>query len=233
MAKTDTKQTDQQTATAEATQAAERENSPSDPQDNDTEPQTEASASTKTGRRTPQPEGQTLPSGDGAREGAEVDGGFDEPITDQGRPGTGGPTITRKEKEDKDDDFRNSQVAKNFRKLTGYKASDILALNERTHVVATTNGGKYQLNRKGNQVRHLQGPPIPKTFQNEDVSDTYIDERARTPFTGTAAAINASVHEQPAFTRGEQRNAANLSVAEAEAQLEAARERAENAGTGE
>ena len=186
-------------------------------------PQSESSGSTATRRRQPQPEGQTIPSGQPG------DGDYDEPITAQGF-GQTEPTITREEKgKDKEGDFRNSQVAKNFRKLTGYKAGDIMAVNERTHVIVTTNGGKYQLNRKGNQVRHLQGPPIPKTFQGDDLSDSYVDARARSPFTGTAAAINASVNEQPYATRGERANQAGIDADAAQAEAERRREAAENA----
>ena len=224
-------------ATQEATKAAEDAARTGDAGNEDTEnegqldegqtsdanlPQSESSGSTSTRRRQPQPEGQTIPSGQPG------DGDYDEPVTQASIPGDVGPTITREEKDD-NGDFRNSQVAKNFRKLTGYKAGDIMGVNERTHVIVTTNGGKYQLNRKGNQVRHLQGPPIPKTFQGEDLGDTYLDARARSPFTGTAAAINASVHEQPFATRGERANQAVNDAQAAEAEAERRREAAENA----
>lgn len=189
------------------------------------EPQTEASAGTKSGRRTPQPEGQTIPGGGGT----PSDDGYEEPITPQG-PGTAStqPTITRSEKLDDKNDFLKSKVVDNFCKITGVKRSDILGFNEQTRVIVTQQGGKYQLNAKGNQVRLLQGPEAPKSVEGKDLGDHYVDARARAPFVGTAASINASVHESPVGTRGETHNQAVMNAEAAEMEAERLREIVEN-----
>ena len=187
-------------------------------------PNTEASASTATRRRNPQPEGQTIPGGNG-------DDGYADPVTAQG-PGRASVqnTITRQDEDDDSEDWRKSKVITNFRKITGIKASDVIGFNEQTRVIVTAQGGKYQLNAKGNQVKHLQGPPAPKSLEGEGLGDRYVDARATSPFTGTAAAINASTLESPAGgARGEVANQLVQDADSLEAQAELAREKAENA----
>jgi len=49
-----------------------------------------------------------------------------------------------------------------FVKLSGYKASDLIGSRGSTRTFVTSNGGKYQLNQKGNELTTLQGPPYPK-----------------------------------------------------------------------
>lgn len=194
-------------------------------------PNTEASASTATRRRAPQPEGQTVPGGRGAVQGGGEDDGYANPVTAQG-PGQASVenTITRQNEDDDSDDWRKSKVITNFRKITGIKASDVIGFNEQTRVIVTAQGGKYQLNQKGNQVKHLQGPPAPKSLEGEGLGDRYVDARATSPFTGTAALINASVHESArGGARGEVANQLGQDADSLEAQAELAREKAENA----
>jgi hypothetical protein len=167
-------------------------------------------------RNVPQPEGQTIPS-DG---GLPQDDEYADPITAQG-PGQASVQPTNTSAKDGDDeDLRKGAVAKRFRALTGVKAGDILAINEQTRVVVTAAGGKYQLNKKGDQVRQLSGPEAPKS--------TAIDARARSPFTGTAAAINASSHESPSGAHAEVANQAEQDAEAAQTEAELRREIAEN-----
>ena len=49
-----------------------------------------------------------------------------------------------------------------FAKLSGYKTSDLIGSRGATRTFVTSNGGKYQLNQKGNELTTLQGPPYPK-----------------------------------------------------------------------
>lgn len=47
-----------------------------------------------------------------------------------------------------------------FLKRSGYSASEVDAYNERNRVFASTNGGKYHMNKRG-EIRILHGPTYP------------------------------------------------------------------------
>lgn len=79
---------------------------------------------------------------------------------------------------------------KKLAKALGKKSSQVLGFNEQTGVIVTDDGGKYQLSKNGKAVRHLSGPRPP-----EDMDVRLVDARVASPFSGTSAAINASVHE--------------------------------------
>jgi hypothetical protein len=175
----------------------------------DTATTTDATA-TDTKRDVPQPEGETVPSGS-----TPSTDGFEERTA---------PAV-----DSDDEDAKKASFVKRFRALTGVKASDIISVNEQTRVIVTAQGGKYQINRKGNQVQHLQGPPVPKSVAGEELGDKYLDARAASPFTGTAALINASVNEYPSGARGEMTNQLLQDADAAEAEAERRREAAENA----
>lgn len=57
-----------------------------------------------------------------------------------------------------------------FVKLTGVKESDIDGYNHDSVTFTTKQGGKYQMNAKGTQVRHLAGP-IPPGLADEIEAD--------------------------------------------------------------
>lgn len=53
---------------------------------------------------------------------------------------------------------REQKIVTAFTTVTGYREEQIIGVNERTLTVVTANGGKYQLNKAGNLLRHLSGP---------------------------------------------------------------------------
>lgn len=99
-------------------------------------------------------------------------------------------------------------------KAMGHKKSDILSFNAVTRVVVFTNGGKYQLSKNGKALRHLAGPQPPS-----DLDLSVQDARQRSPFVGTAAAING-----PAVVEDEDPAALRQRKAELQAELEAINE---------
>lgn len=70
----------------------------------------------------------------------------------------------------------DARVKAAFLKKTGYRESDILSSDYQRYTFVTKNGGKYQLNRKGTEVKVLQGPLPPRKKSIEapdpDVPDT-------------------------------------------------------------
>ena len=65
-------------------------------------------------------------------------------------------------------DVNNAPLRKNFLILTGYKVSDIIGFNEASRIFVTSNGGKYQLSKKGTQVKVLSGPNPPSLDEDKD-----------------------------------------------------------------
>lgn len=111
---------------------------------------------------------------------------FDAPVTRAAKLGTAEPTNTGPKKS-------APKLADSFQaalKALGLKTTDVLSFNEGTRVFVTSGGGKYQISKKGRGLRHLAGPPPPA-----DAKLDVVDARSRSPFVGTAAALNASVHE--------------------------------------
>lgn len=53
-----------------------------------------------------------------------------------------------------------------FYDKSGYKANDVDGHNEKSRVVITTNGGKYQVSKLG-RIRTLLGPRYPKEVVEE------------------------------------------------------------------
>ena len=49
-----------------------------------------------------------------------------------------------------------------FLRLTGLERSVVDGQNDRTLTFITTTGGKYQMNRRGTNVRIISGPEYPK-----------------------------------------------------------------------
>ena len=134
-----------------------------------------------------QPGGQTA-EGSGELGGVD-ESRFAEPVTRLTNLGTATAT------EVEDDEKKAKKPAKAAVAVAhafGLKRENVLGYNERTRVVVFDDGGKYQLSKDGKALRHLSGPKPPSDL-NLDV----LDARTRSPFTGTAAAINASVHELP------------------------------------
>ena len=113
---------------------------------------------------------------------------FEEPVTQLDNLGTKQDTRVRN-----DDDEDSGKVPTLFTSLTkalGLKNSQLLGFNERTRVAVYSNGGKYQVSKNRKSVRHLAGPKPPA-----DMKLNVVDARSRSPFVGTAAALNASVHD--------------------------------------
>ena len=164
-------------ADAEAAEDNEDNDTDGDEDDEDTTPQ---SPDTNTS-----PDGQTA-SGS-AELGASTDE-FDDPVTTLDALGTKSDTRVTKDTGDKDP--ATPTVFKQLTKALGHKSSDLLGWNERTRVAVYSNGGKYQVSKNGKSVKHLAGPTPPP-----DLKLNVIDARSRSPFSGTAAAINASVHD--------------------------------------
>jgi len=135
---------------------------------------------------------------------------FEEPVTKAHKIGVTEPTNTETKASKK-----TSSFASEFAKAIGRKPSAILSYNERTRTIVTNDGGKYQMSKKGKGVRHLAGPALPADLKLE-----VLDARSRSPFVGTAAAINASVHEdrssRTALLAREQELKAELSTVRAE-----------------
>jgi hypothetical protein len=142
------------------------------------------------------PDGQTA-SGS-AELGGDPDADFTEPVTRVSDLGEAKPTRIRKNGESDGD------VPKLFTGLTkalGHKPGDLLSFNERSRVAVYANGGKYQVSKNGKSLRHLAGP-LPPADLKLDVRDA----RFRSPFTGTAAALNApaaQVEQTPNQKRAE------------------------------
>lgn len=57
----------------------------------------------------------------------------------------------------------HEQVMSRFLALTGFALNDINGTNSRSYIFVTKSGGKYQMDRKGKQIKVLMGPPPPKT----------------------------------------------------------------------
>jgi hypothetical protein len=53
---------------------------------------------------------------------------------------------------------REKKILTAFTTVTGYREAQVIGINEKTLVVVTANGGKYQLNKAGTLIRHLSGP---------------------------------------------------------------------------
>jgi hypothetical protein len=54
-----------------------------------------------------------------------------------------------------------------FLSLTGVKEEDLLSYNPQNLTGVTAQGGKYQMNTKGTQIRHLAGPRPPSVTDEE------------------------------------------------------------------
>lgn len=133
-----------------------------------------------------QPDGQTAAGSAELGPAPAGDDDFADPVTNLD------PLGTKKDTRVDDDGESKQKFPKSITALAkgmGLKKSNILGYNERTKVAVFDNGGKYQLSKKGDSVRHLAGPKPPA-----DIDLGVVDARTRSPFTGTAAAINASVH---------------------------------------
>lgn len=72
------------------------------------------------------------------------------------------PTVAPEEELSAADKKRKTR----FAKLAQVEADDITAFNTTTLVGVTSAGGKYQMNRKGTQLRHLAGP-VPSGVQSD------------------------------------------------------------------
>jgi hypothetical protein len=105
---------------------------------------------------------------------------------------------------------------KDAAKALGMKRADILGFNEHTLVVVTSAGGKYQFGKNGKSLRHLAGPK-PKT----DLKVEAFDARLRSVFAGTAAEINAAVHEDNQTSLLAKKAALEAQLAEVDEKLEA------------
>jgi len=147
-------------------------------------------------KRNKTPDGQTA-SGS-AELGGDPDSDFTEPVTRISGLGEARPTRVRK---NGDDDGETPKLFSGLTKALGLKPSDLLSYNEKSRVAVYANGGKYQVSRNGKSLRHLSGP-LPPADLKLDVKDA----RFRSPFTGTAAALNApaaQVEQTPSQMRAE------------------------------
>jgi len=131
-----------------------------------------------------QPGGQTA-EGSGELGGVSEDE-FPKPFTRLTSLGQASDT----EVEDKSKAKKVPAFVGTIAKALGLKKSNVRGYNERTKIIVFDNGGKYQLSKSGNALRHLAGPRPPA-----DLNLDIVDARSASPFSGTAAAINSSVHE--------------------------------------
>jgi hypothetical protein len=131
-----------------------------------------------------QPGGQTA-EGSGELGGVSEDE-FPKPFTRLTSLGQASDT----EVEDKSKTKKAPAFVGSVAQALGLKKSNVRGYNERTKIVVFDNGGKYQLSKSGRALRHLAGPKPPA-----DLELDLVDARSASPFTGTAAAINSSVHE--------------------------------------
>lgn len=67
----------------------------------------------------------------------------------------------------------NERAFDRFLKLTGYKREEVLSSSPKNYTFVTSNGGKYQMNKKGTQIRVLSGPePVkPRKTEPEDFEE--------------------------------------------------------------
>lgn len=158
------------------------------------------------------PDGQTA-SGSAELGPAADDADFDDPVTNLDPLGT--KQDTRVRKSDSEDSGTMPKMFSSLAKALGHKKSDILGFNEGTQVLVLKNGGKYQFSRNKKSLRHLAGPKPPA-----DLDLSVVDARSRSPFVGTAAAINASVHTDPQSALTARRERLARELAAVDAQLE-------------
>lgn len=141
----------------------------------------EPAPGTATGKRTPQPEGQTSA-------GSAQLGGSDAEFADNvtALPHQRGQAVTEPTRVRKDK--KGQSTPDQFETLTkalGLKNSDMLSYNERTRTIVYTNGAKYQISKNGKSLRHHAGPRPPA-----DLNLKLVDATSR-GFAGSAAAINS------------------------------------------
>lgn len=67
----------------------------------------------------------------------------------------------------------------NFLKLTGLKESELMSYNPDSLTGVSKAGGKYQMNSKGSQLRHLAGPRPPSVTAEEDEARRQAEIEAR------------------------------------------------------
>jgi hypothetical protein len=77
-------------------------------------------------------------------------------------------------------------------KLLGYKEADVVGYNSATRTVVTKNGGKYQANKKGTQVRHLAGPLSPVQLKEIEAAAAPAEEPAPAEPTSTSSSSSSS-----------------------------------------
>ncbi len=101
---------------------------------------------------------------------AALRGAFTPPPADEfGAEPTPAPKLTDKEKTRRD----------RFAKLAKIDVDDILSFNANTGVGVTSNGGKYQMNRRGTQLRHLAGPvPVDLISAKEEADQERLEREA-------------------------------------------------------
>lgn len=160
----------------------------------------------------------TSPDGQTAAGSAELgDGGdFADPTTRVDTLGEARPTRVRRGDRAADEGGETPKIFTQLTKALGLKSADLLSFNEASRVAVYANGGKYQISKNGKGLRHLSGP-VPPT----DLKLNVQDARHRSPFTGTAAALNApaAVVETDENALRDRRAALEAELAEVNEQL--------------
>ena len=71
-------------------------------------------------------------------------------------------------KAEKKDDGKpegKSDLVTTFLGLSGYKKEDVIGHHDGRRTVVTSNGGKYEVSKKGKRVRVLSGPETPASLE--------------------------------------------------------------------
>ena len=58
-----------------------------------------------------------------------------------------------------------------FLELSGYKAGDVIGHSDERRTVVTSNGGKYEVSKKGTKLRKLAGPDTPASLAAVEEED--------------------------------------------------------------
>lgn len=74
-------------------------------------------------------------------------------------------TVATESTEEKAKSSKKDDLVAQFLRVSGYKSSDVIGHSDERRTVVTSNGGKYEVNKKGTRVLKLLGPDTPATLE--------------------------------------------------------------------
>jgi hypothetical protein len=66
---------------------------------------------------------------------------------------------------------KKGDLVAQFLKVSGYKEADVIGHSDERRTVVTSNGGKYEVSKKGTKLRKILGPDTPATAAASEEED--------------------------------------------------------------